>query len=254
VCRALTARDNIRVLEHCGQVTLHREGTKWHATAGDKTLADASVVIVATGTGTTAMEQLQWLPLQTIRGQITELPANDATGKLRAALCHEGYIAPARAGIHSMGASFNINMSDPTPREEDNRDNLSKLATAVPGLAVSLDAINPGSLQGRVGYRCASPDYLPVVGPVPAFNAFVEDFSALSKNARQSIPHRGSYLPGLYINTAHGSRGLASTPITAELLASMICGEPLPFSRTLTRALSPARFIIRDLSRNRIQR
>ncbi|MCB1689126.1 MAG: bifunctional tRNA (5-methylaminomethyl-2-thiouridine)(34)-methyltransferase MnmD/FAD-dependent 5-carboxymethylaminomethyl-2-thiouridine(34) oxidoreductase MnmC [Halioglobus sp.] len=253
VCRALTARHNIRVLEHCGHVTLHREDTRWHAKVEGKTLAEASVVIVATGPGATAMEQLKWLPLQTIRGQVTELPANDATAMLRAALCHEGYIAPARAGIHSMGASFNINMADAKPRAQDNRDNLSKLAAAVPGWGAALDAIPPGSLQGRVGFRCASPDYLPVVGPVPAYNAFLEDFSALGRNARQSIAHRGSYLPGLYVNTAHGSRGLASTPITAELLASMICDEPLPFSRTLTRALSPARFIIRDLSRNRIR-
>ena len=113
--------------------------------------------------------------------------------------------------------------------------------------------MDPAALQSRVGYRCASPDYLPVVGPAPAFDDFVRDFGALRKNARQPISRRGPYFPGLYINAAHGSRGLTSTPIAAELLASMICDEPLPFSRALCRALSPARFIIRDLSRNRIQ-
>ena len=66
------------------------------------------------------------------------------------------------------------------------------------------------------------------------------------------VASRGSYLPGLYLSTAHGSRGLTSTPLAAELLASMICAEPLPFSRALCRALAPARFIIRDLARNRI--
>ncbi|CAA0098453.1 tRNA 5-methylaminomethyl-2-thiouridine biosynthesis bifunctional protein MnmC [Halioglobus japonicus] len=252
VCQALTKRRNIRVMEHCGNVTLHTDGTLWHATAGDKILAQASVAIVATGTGTTALEQLKWLPLQTIRGQITELPANDATRALRAALCHEGYIAPAREGTHSMGASFNLNVVDPALRSDDTRDNLSKLAGAVPAWSTALNALDPEALQGRVGYRCASPDYLPVVGPAPAFDDFVQSFGALRKNARQVMPQRGQYLPGLYVNAAHGSRGLASTPIVAELLASMICDEPLPFSRTLCRALSPARFIIRDLSRNRI--
>jgi tRNA 5-methylaminomethyl-2-thiouridine biosynthesis bifunctional protein len=95
-------------------------------------------------------------------------------------------------------------------------------------------------------------DYLPVVGPAPDFEAFIRDFGELRRNARQAITNRGSYIPGLYLNTAHGSRGLSSTPIAAELLASLLCGEPLPFSRSLSRALSPARFIIRDLSRNRI--
>ena len=44
----------------------------------------------------------------------------------------------------------------------------------------------------------------------------------------------------------------ASASDDAELLASMMCQEPPPVSRTLSRALAPARFIIRDLSRNRI--
>ena len=57
--------------------------------------------------------------------------------------------------------------------------------------------------------------------------------------------------PDLYVNVAHGSRGLTSTPLCAELLASYLCRElrPLPFS--LCEHLSPARFVIRDLMRNR---
>ena len=59
-------------------------------------------------------------------------------------------------------------------------------------------------------------------------------------------------MPGLYLNTAHGSRGLSSTPLVAQLLASMICAEPLPMSRVLQRALAPSRFLVRDLGRNRL--
>ena len=43
------------------------------------------------------------------------------------------------------------------------------------------------------------------------------------------------------------------TRLAGELLASMICGEPLPLARSMCRAVAPARFIIRDLIRNRIQ-
>ena len=253
VCRALVTCDTIRVLEHCGEVALRREHGQWRAVADGEVLAQASAVVVATGTATAAMAQLQWLPLQTIRGQVTEVPATSATGALRAALCHEGYIAPARDGTHSIGASFNLDVSDPAPRAEDNRDNLSKLAAAVPAWQAQLDALDPAALASRVGYRCTSPDYLPVVGPAPAYDEFIRDFGALARNARQTIAHRGPCIPGLYLNTAHGSRGLTSTPIAAELLASLICDEPPPLSRNLCRALSPARFIIRDLTRNRIR-
>jgi tRNA 5-methylaminomethyl-2-thiouridine biosynthesis bifunctional protein len=252
VCNALLDNGKIRVMENCGEVSLCADDGRWQAVADGRILAQDTCAIVATGTGTTAIQQFNWLPLQTNRGQITHLPAASTFDRLRAALCHEGYIAPAREGNHSIGATFDISADDPTPRTRDHRDNLEKLASAVPAWRETLDSLDPATLEGRVGYRCASPDYLPTVGPAPDITRFLNDFGSLRKDARHPVASRGSYLPGLYISTAHGSRGLTSTPIAAELLASMICGEPPPFSRALCRALAPARFIIRDLSRNRM--
>ena len=80
----------------------------------------------------------------------------------------------------------------------------------------------------------------------------MQTYGPLRKNAKQLIRQKGDYVPGLYINTAHGSRGLSSAPLCAEMLASQICGEPPPLSSELSRALSPARFLVRDLGRNRI--
>jgi tRNA 5-methylaminomethyl-2-thiouridine biosynthesis bifunctional protein len=252
VCRALLNHREIRLVENSGEVTLGRKGNLWQAVAQGQVLAQADCVIVATGHDAKTMQQFQWLPVQTIRGQITQLPAASVFSGLRTALCHEGYIAPAREGNHSIGATFEISEDNPAPRADDHHHNLARLAAAVPAWREKLASLDPATLQGRVGYRCASPDYLPAVGPAPDLSAFLEDFGSLRKDARYPVTSRGSYLPGLYISTAHGSRGLTSTPIAGELLASMVCGEPPPFSRALCRALAPARFIIRDLSRNRI--
>lgn len=252
VCRALLERANIRVLENCGAVELRADRARWHATGGGHSLAEADCAVVATGTGTTAMSQFAWLPLQAIRGQTTQLPAAPALAGLRAALCHDGYIAPARAQRHCIGATFNLDTSETAPRVQDNRANLARLASAVPDWRGTLEALDPAALESRVGFRCASIDHMPVVGPAPDVTGFLRDFGALRHNARLAIPATGSYVPGLYISAAHGSRGLSSTPLAAELLASLICAEPPPLSRALCRALSPARFIIRDLSRNRI--
>jgi tRNA 5-methylaminomethyl-2-thiouridine biosynthesis bifunctional protein len=209
-------------------------------------------VVIATGTASVGMTPLSWLPIQAIRGQTTHLPAGPDLGKLRAALCHEGYIAPARGGEHCIGATFNLDDDEPSLRLEDHRANLARLARAVPAWRDTLAELDPAVLGGRVGFRCASPDYLPLVGPVPDRLAFLRDFAALRRNARQPLPIRGEYLPGLYLSTAHGSRGLTATPLAGELLASLICREPPPLNRELCRALAPARFIIRDLRRNRI--
>jgi tRNA 5-methylaminomethyl-2-thiouridine biosynthesis bifunctional protein len=198
------------------------------------------------------MPALDWLPLQIIRGQTTQLPTTVPYNKLRAALCHEGYIAPARDGIHCIGATFNLQDQEQGLRAEDHRYNLISLARAVPAWRDALSHTDPADLKGRVGFRCASPDYLPMVGPVPDLPAFLRDFGPLRRNARLAITARGEYRPGLYLSTAHGSRGLTSTPLASELLASQICDEPPPLCREIIRALAPARFIIRDLRRNRI--
>ena len=48
------------------------------------------------------------------------------------------------------------------------------------------------------------------------------------------------------------SKGLTSCPLAGELLAAYICDEPLPVGRDIAEAVHPARFVIRDLIRNRI--
>jgi tRNA 5-methylaminomethyl-2-thiouridine biosynthesis bifunctional protein len=252
VCRALVSAPNIRLREDCGEISLHWNTGSWEARTGAQTHARAPCAVVATGTGPAPLELLDWLPLQSIRGQTTHLPTTRALGELRAGLCHKGYIAPARRGIHCIGASFHLRDQDPALRARDHVGNLAKLAAAVPAWKDTLEALDPATLAGRVGFRCASPDYLPLAGPVPDKPAFLRDFAFLRKNARRTTATTGPYMPGLYLNTAHGSRGLTSAPLAAELLASQICGEPPPLSRELCRALAPARFLIRDLSRNRI--
>lgn len=62
---------------------------------------------------------------------------------------------------------------------------------------------------------------------------------------------RGVYYKGLFINIGHGSRGLAYTPLSAELLAAQINQEVLPLPRELANALNPARFLIRDIIKNK---
>ena len=252
VCRALVDHPRIELLEDCGPVALTRQVSAWQVDLRCGRSHGASCVIIATGTASVRMSHLEWLPIQAIRGQTTHLPAGPEFSQLRAALCHEGYVAPARDGEHCIGATFNLDDDEPALRREDHRDNLARLARAVPAWRDTLAKLDPASLGGRVGVRCASPDYLPLVGPVPDRPAFLRDFAALRKNARHPLPLRGEYLPGLYLSTAHGSRGLTATPLAGELLASLICGEPPPLKRELCRALAPARFIIRDLRRNRI--
>ena len=90
-------------------------------------------------------------------------------------------------------------------------------------------------LRGRVGFRCVAPDRLPLVGRLP-------DFAAAGATERlRDVPRH----PGLHGLLGYASRGLIWAPLAAELLASMLEGEPLPLEVALVDGLDPARFVLR---------
>jgi tRNA 5-methylaminomethyl-2-thiouridine biosynthesis bifunctional protein len=59
----------------------------------------------------------------------------------------------------------------------------------------------------------------------------------------------GPLAPGLYGAFGYGSRGLVWAALAAELLASMVEGEPLPIEGLLADALDPARLRRRATAR-----
>lgn len=250
VCRALLDHPAITVRENCGDLALARSANGWHLCGhrGD-IVGEAPVAVIACGTASAQVAGADWIRLQSIRGQTSEVESRGELQNLRCVICHEGYLPPARQGAHCLGATFDIEDADPSLRRADHAANIEQAARALPALAAALrvDAVS----GGRVGFRCASPDYLPIAGAVPDADAFCEDFAALRRNARRPLLQTGRFREGLYISTGHGSRGLTSTPLAGEMLAAAICGEPGPVPAALVRALAPARFLVRDLSRNR---
>jgi len=111
--------------------------------------------------------------------------------------------------------------------------------------------LDPESLQGWAAFRCTSPDYLPIVGPLADPQAFDQAYAVLSKDARQAPDVPCPWLDGLYINSGHGSRGLITAPLSGELLAAWINNEPLPLPRDVAQACHPNRFAVRALVRRR---
>lgn len=252
VCRALLTTPGITLKRRCGEIELQRQQNGlWSAVAADgAVLASAEVAILAAGVATRQFSQAAALPLRAVRGQTTQIPA-PAGQQLQASLCHRGYITPAQAGIHCIGASFGPGDEDTQLRENEHVSNLSALAGALPDWAEALEALDPATLGGRAALRCVSPDYLPLAGPVPLHNAFLQRFAKLGEDAKQLIGAPGPCHPGLYVSVAHGSRGLSYAALAAELIASQIAGDLLPLSRELQRAVAPARFLIRDIIRGK---
>jgi tRNA 5-methylaminomethyl-2-thiouridine biosynthesis bifunctional protein len=252
LCRQLVKHPNIEVQLQQGVLSLNRLGDHWQLqNQQGKMLVESEIVVIANSNDARLFEQTAELPLKAIRGQITNMP--EQVSGLKTVLCHEGYISPADNGRYCLGATFDNRDSDTHPRWQDHQKNLQNLQAAVPAFFPRGTAVfKEQELSGRVSFRCASPDYLPLTGPVPNMDKLAHDYAPLGKNAHTDIPIPGSYYPGLYVSAAFGSRGMSAAPLCSELLASLINHEPRPLPRLLIHALSPARFKIRKLIRNQL--
>lgn len=253
LCRWQASHPAIDVQPHHEVLELRRVDGQWQAWDGERCVASAPVAILASAAEIKRFEPAADLPLKRIRGQITRLPQTGRSQALRTVVCAEGYVAPPRMGEHTLGASFDFKSDDLTPTAAEHAENLQMLAQISADLTDRLDAaaLAPEHLQGRAAFRCTSPDYLPIVGPLAEAHAFSETYAALSKNARHVPDHACPWLEGLYVNSGHGSRGLITAPLSGELIAAWLDNEPLPLPRSVAEACHPNRFAVRALVRGK---
>lgn len=223
--------------------------------------ASADVVVIANSHGATAFKQCSALPLQILLGQSTYQPASIYSEALSKVICGQRSVFPARDKLHTLSASYSaVEETDSSQLlcgQAEHRLNRSLAAQAFVAENFFDSDLVAGKEKGLAAWRCNAADQLPIVGMVPDFEAMQSAFSPLARNAQyefdpqQFDPH-SLYLPGLYINIAHGSNGLASCPASSEYLASLINSEHIAISREAMAGLSPARFLIRDLKKQRL--
>lgn len=234
LCRALADAAGSRLRLHLGRTVAGLEPVDglWQAVdeAGD-TLARAPVAILASGAMARLPVVARELPITPVRGQVSHVPAGRLPA-FRHALCCEGYLTPAVDGVHCLGASYAYDPGT-EPRDEEHAGNLLRLGRILPGAERSLA---PADLEGRVGFRAATPDRLPLVGGLP------DPSAPLARDARLKDMPR---LPQLFGLLGLGSRGLVWATLAAEAMASQIHGDPLPLEADLMDALDPARFRLR---------
>jgi tRNA 5-methylaminomethyl-2-thiouridine biosynthesis bifunctional protein len=226
-------------------VDIRLDQGRWHVIdeRGDTVLTTACLVM-ANGAQARHCATLSWLPIESARGQLTLAPQNETSRCLRCAISGERYITPAYAGQHVVGASYTRNDDSTRLSVTEQRANIDGVNSLVPGLLHE-----QAELAGRVAFRAVSNDRVPVVGCVPDREAFELDYHDLSHGKPAGYYPRGRYLPGLYLSAAHGSRGLSSCFLSAELIAALVCGEPMPVDKAIVDYLNPARFIVRQLRR-----
>ena len=231
----------------------HPATTVWQALdAQGQVLAEAPTVVIAAGAGSLELLNHRW-PLQPVRGQVSwgdhadpaapllPFPAN-GNGNLVPRFPLGGDAGGRQGWVWVMGSTFERDVQALPPSAADvqaaHATNWGKLQALLPAIAPQLapafhqaslapptaasepegGPAAPPALKTWAAVRCTAPDRLPIVGPVDATD-----------------------LPGLWVNTAMGARGLTLALLCGELLAARLQGEPLPLDAKLARALGTER-------------
>ena len=214
----------------------------WQAQdAEGRCLAQAPLLVLAGGHE--ALQLLQDLApdlaalLIQQRGQISHL-AHSAI-RPRMPVAGLGYaIADTDQGLWC-GATHHIGDSDATLRASDHAANLAQwaeLAHLSPKPACEYPQQDQQDQPvGRVGWRLATPDRLPLVGglPIRAHGGRQDQVRFLPRQA------------GLALCMAMGSRGIGWAALCAQVLAAQVSGAPIPLEASLLDAIDPARFAVR---------
>jgi len=238
----------------CSVASLARVDDHWEVrnAGGDALALAASVVLCNAGGALDLLGRPPW-PIEPQRGQVSAIAATSLAPGVapRLPVAGAGYVLPEIGGAVWFGASAQWNDADLAVRDGDHRANLERLARLVGVAAVPALA----DLSGRASVRWVSRDRLPVIGAVPAALAASAGLGVdAPASGRLDQPRLVARAPGLYVFSALGSRGIASSALGAQLLAAAIAGAPAPVEADLLDAVDPARFLVRQFRRDEASR
>lgn len=192
----------------------YAQGVEVHLNTEISDLSDlhGDAVILACAMGAKAFPCASHLPLKAVRGQVSYIHENVQSAPLRTVLSYGGYIAPSESGLHCVGATFQRWLDHSELLAEDDVRNIEMLCEAIPYLrGAPFEAV-----KARAGVRTTAPDHFPIVGQLEE---------------------------GVYISAAHGSHGILSSLLSANILSDLAVGHAVrSVDDGVLDALSPQRF------------
>jgi tRNA 5-methylaminomethyl-2-thiouridine biosynthesis bifunctional protein len=242
-CAALIKHPNIKLIPNIEALQLKQFNDEWQVQFSDGKTYSSDAIVIANANDALKFKQSSHLPLSAVRGQMTTISANNHSANLKKVICTDGYLTPALADSHCLGATFSKDEIDTEVKQADNQSNLE----VIKRMSIELAGLDSESMQGRAALRCSTPDYLPLIGELI-------DETKLNEAPPKHISP-APVLPrhkNLYVNLGHGTRGLTTAPYCAEILASMMSHEPLPASSALIQALNPNRQLLKAIGLKRL--
>jgi len=176
-----------------------RNGGGWRVLGPGGRFADGDAVVVAAAVGSTALLAPHGLraPLVGAKGYSVTVPHADPSPRMPLYLCEPKLgLTPLHAGLRIAGF-FELGARNARPSADRARQLVAETRPFVAALDGSRFAEGPA---GWAGFRPATPDSLPLLGPL-----------------------RGA--PGLFVATGHGMLGVTLAPATGVAVAALVRGE-----------------------------
>lgn len=217
----------------------YRDG-RWSAASHQ-----ASIAIIASGWEAKKIKACAHLPLKPLSGQMTAIKSESPLNGLQLVLCGTGHLLPADQDVQWTGTSYHPNLQDSTIKAEDDHQNIDKLSHFIHELPAEQLSVE----QSWAGVRGSSSDYLPMVGEICKPQCFFEQYDIFRKNANAWRAEAAPAIDGLYLFSGFGSKGLTTIPLLSLHLLQLIEGQFSPLPTRLIQAVTPSRFLYRDLCR-----
>jgi D-amino-acid dehydrogenase len=189
----------VEIREHAAVRRLTRAGSRWALAGEDGELDRADIVVLASALGTPALVRPFGLrlPMVGAKGYSVTVAPPDPAPRLPLYLCEPKIgVSPFAAGMRLAGF-FELGARDGTPSIARARQLVEETAPYLRSIGDAVPAEGP---SGWAGFRPATPDSLPLIGPVPE-------------------------APGLIVATGHGMLGFTLGPATGVAVAALVRGE-----------------------------
>jgi len=256
----------LKIINNAHIKEVKKQGKNWRLVGSDQSIEETvDVVCICSGFSSNEFTPTSDLPLEPIRGQVSRFHSSTIMSSLKTVLCHKGYITPAQSQYQCFGATFDKGNKTQQIKKEDESANFEQLEQMYASMSWSKDLAREDIIGNKAGVRANSPDHLPIAGPV-----YPNDWVKNNVDQNNGLLKRKGKLPfkddqgepcyqknayqGIYTLTGLGARGLTTAPLLAKHVTEQILDLPATLSDRLVCAISPLRYQIRELKRNKASR
>lgn len=237
-CNALVNTLNITKNFYQRVINIQKTDSKWQV-SDENSAFTADIVVLCNANQIQQFSLCACVYSTPVRGQINFFAPTTASQHIKTIICSTQYLSPAVDGLHSIGATYAPHNRNPYLETSDTLENIRTLRKISPEI---FDSIQPYHPLGRVAWRSQTLDYLPLAGQM------LDEKVLRAKPPRYNAnPTDLPWLDSLYINAGHGSKGMITAPICAELIANMASNSALNLDKNLVSKLNPSRFLLKEL-------